>query len=42
MSDQDLFIACRKHKNDYFFKKLQYLRNKINLNGDVFEVSYDA
>lgn len=42
MSDQDLFIACQKHRNDPFFNKLQYLRNKLNLNGEVFEVPYNS
>lgn len=42
MSDQDMFIACQKHKNDSFFKKIQYLRNKLNLNGENFEVPYDS
>lgn len=33
MSDADMFITTRKHKSDPFFKKLLYLRNKLNLTG---------
>lgn len=33
MSDEDLFLVSRKNKNDPFFQKLQYLRNKINCSG---------
>ena len=42
LSDTDLFICCRKFKNDPFFSKLQYLRNKIGSPTDPIEVVYNA
>jgi len=40
LSDTDLFICCRKFKNDPFFAKLQYLRNKIGVVSDPIETYY--
>ena len=42
LSDTDLFIYCKKFKNDPFFTKLQYLRNKIGSAGDPVESVYCA
>ena len=42
LSDTDLFIYCRKFKNDPFFTKLQYLRNKIGSSVDPIESVYNA
>ena len=42
LSDTDLFIYCRKFKNDPFFAKLQYLRNKIGSQTDPIESVYNA
>lgn len=42
LSDTDLFICCRKFRNDPFFLKLQYLRNKIGSPTDPIEVLYSA
>jgi hypothetical protein len=42
LSDTDLFICCRKFRNDPFFSKLQYLRNKIGVSADPIEVPYQS
>jgi len=42
ISDTDLYITCRKFKNDPFFSKLQYLRNKVNLLDNPIQIDYDA
>jgi len=31
LSDTDLFITSRKFKNDPFFSKLRYIRNKLDV-----------
>jgi hypothetical protein len=41
MSDGDLFVTCRKHSADPVFRKLLYLRNKLNLTGTLLETFYD-
>jgi hypothetical protein len=41
MSDTDLFITCRKFKNDPFFGKLSYIRNKVNATDNPIKVEYD-
>lgn len=40
LSDTDLFICCRKFRNDPFFSKLQYLRNKVGSGGDPIAVEF--
>ena len=42
LSDTDLFICCRKFKNDPFFTKLMYLRNKIGMIGNPISMLYDV
>jgi hypothetical protein len=41
LSDTDLFISCRKFRNDPFFAKLAYIRNKINAADNPIKVEYD-
>lgn len=35
LSDNDLFLASHKPKQDLFFKKLQFIRNKLPSNNNV-------
>ncbi|CAM6005382.1 unnamed protein product [Sphagnum balticum] len=41
LSDTDLFITCRKFRNDPFFQKLRYMRNKLEL-GEEIVVSFEG
>lgn len=38
MTDTDLFITCRKFKNDPFFTKLAFIRNKVQGVGEPIRV----
>jgi len=40
LTDVDLLICSQKFKNDTFFKKLHYLRNKLNLTEGEIEVEF--
>ena len=42
MSDTDLFITCRKFKNDPFFNRIAYLRNKLSPADNPMRVEYEA
>jgi hypothetical protein len=41
LSDTDLFIICRKFRNDPFFTKVSYIRNKVNATDNPIKVEYD-
>ncbi len=32
LTDTDFEISCKKFRNDSFFKRLRYMRNKIDAN----------
>lgn len=43
LNDTDFLIVCRKFKNDPFFAKLEYMRNKISNSTNVtIESVYNA
>ena len=42
LTDTDLFIICRKFKNDPIFGKLQYLRNKLVSTETPIESIYNS
>ena len=40
LSDNDIYLVSCKTKQDLFFKKLQYIRNKIPPNNNIPLVSH--
>lgn len=40
LSDNDIYLVSCKTKQDLFFKKLQYIRNKIPANNNIPLISH--
>lgn len=42
LTDTDLFIACRKFRNDPFFNKIVYIRNRVDVAETGIVVEFDG